>query len=176
MFRKSPVTYQLDLFSTPQTLLSARESKAYTDEKGWHNKFFCNVTCNIDGEVFKVLFCEGKEKGKDGRPNALVRVLIAISMLKEGAGCSDEQLYDICRFYLLRRLVFGLTNLDDEFPSIGSYYNLRKAMVSCEKEKGINLMECSFKGITRRQAIARCVWIYKRRPMLFNLRNSVKLC
>lgn len=154
MFRKSPETHQLDLFSTPQTLLCTREAKAYADEKGWHNQFFRNVTCNIDEEVFKVLYSEGKEQGRDGRPNAPIRILIAMSMLKEGVGCSDEQLYENCRFNLLWRLALGLTNLDDELPSMGSYYNLRKGIVRYEEENGTNLMERCFKGMTRKQAIA----------------------
>lgn len=154
MFRKSPEANQLDLFSTPQTLLSAREAKAYTDEKGWHNQFFRNVTCNIDEDIFKVLFSESREKGKDGHPNAPIRILIAMSMLKEGAGCSDEQLYENCRFNLLWRLALGLSNLDDELPSMGSYYNLRKGIVRYEEEHGVNLMERCFKGMIRRQAIA----------------------
>lgn len=37
-----------------------------------------------------------------------------MNILKEGAGCSDEQLFENCRYNLLWHKALGLFNLDDE--------------------------------------------------------------
>ena len=54
---------------------------------------------------FKPLFPEGK---KSGRPNASIRILVAMSVLKEGFGCSDEDLFEKCEFDLLTRKALGM--------------------------------------------------------------------
>ena len=87
MFRKTDTTEQLDLFTSPSSVMGKRAVKRYTDPSSWHNQFFELVTSRIDEATFSVLFPEGK---KQGRPNASVRVLVAMSVLKEGYGCSDE--------------------------------------------------------------------------------------
>ena len=43
-----------------------------------------------------------------------IRQLVAMSILKEGAGCSDETLYENCRCNLLWRAALGLFNIDDQ--------------------------------------------------------------
>ena len=61
--------------------LGSRASKKYSDPNAWHNQFYSLVTTKIDEEIFKPLFPEGK---KSGRPNASIRILVAMSVLKEG--------------------------------------------------------------------------------------------
>lgn len=152
MFRKSSADTQLSLFSSPSSLLCERERREYEDPLSWHNKFFEQVTSKIDEEVFSVLFSSGNEDGKDGRPNAAVRQLVAMNILKEGSGCSDEKLYEDCRFNLLYRQALGLVNLDDRLPSLSTYYGFRKALCLYQEEKGVDLFDKCFKNLTGLQA------------------------
>ncbi len=48
-----------------------------------------------------------------GRPNAPVRVLVSMMILKEGHGWSDAALYEHCRFNLLVMRALGLLSLSD---------------------------------------------------------------
>lgn len=70
MFKKSTTTKQLDLFSSPSGLMCKRESRKYDNPAAWHNKFYREVTCNIDEDIFRPLFAEEREDGRDDRPNA----------------------------------------------------------------------------------------------------------
>ena len=108
MFRKTETNPQLDLFTAPSTILPKRAQKKYTDEKAWHNQFFKLVTSRIDEEAFMPLF----EETNMGAPNASIRILVAMSILKEGFGCSDEALFEKCEFDLLARKALGLEMLN----------------------------------------------------------------
>lgn len=152
MFKKSSVNKQLGLFSTPSNLMCKRERKLYDDELEWHSQFFRNVTCNIDEEVFRPLYTEKKF----GAPTKHIRQLVAMNILKEGAGCSDEQMFENCRYNLLWRKALGLLNLEDECPSEASYYIFRGKI--CEHEQNselhANLFEECFKKLTAAQVKA----------------------
>lgn len=153
MFKKSSTNKQLDMFYSPSDLTCGRESRKYNDPSAWHNKYFREVTCNIDEEVFRPLFADEREDGKDGRPNAPIRVLVGMSILKEGCGCSDETLFENCCFNMLWRSALGLVTLQEQCPSKDSYYMLRRRMVKYQEETGIDLFDKCFKGITRKQAL-----------------------
>jgi hypothetical protein len=71
---------------------------------------------------------DGKANGKDGRPNAPIRIIFAMRVLKEGCGCSDESLYEQCRYNLLFRAALGLFNLSDSCPSIDTYYGFYRSL------------------------------------------------
>lgn len=148
MFRKTDTSQQLSLFCSTESQLRDRASKKYSDPKAWHNVFFRMVTSQIDEEVFRPLFPEG---GKQGRPNASIRVLVAMSVLKEGFGCSDEQLMEKCEFDLLARKALGLLNLDDAMPSIDTYYLFRRRLVAHEERTGEDLLARSFSQVTSEQ-------------------------
>ena len=153
MFKKSSTNKQFDLFNSPSDLMCGRESRVYDDPSAWHNKFFREVTSNIDEEIFRPLFAEDREDKKDGRPNAPIRILVAMSILKEGSGCSDESLFENCCFNMLYRRALGMVTLKEQCPSIDSYYMLRRRMTKYEEETGTDLFDKCFKGITRKQAL-----------------------
>ena len=144
MFKKTPENPQFDLFSTPSTQMRKREAKKYDDPHGWHNLFYANVTSKIDETIFSPLFKEGNM----GAPNASIRVIIAMSIIKEGFGCSDEDLFEKCQFDLLVRKALGLFSLSDVVPSIDTYYLLRRRICEYENRHGVNLMEKSFEQLT----------------------------
>lgn len=88
MFKKSQNT-QINLFSSPSTLLSGKSQKIYDDNEGWHNKFREVVTMRIDENLFKPLFCDN-----NGTPNSSIRVLLAMMILKEAEGLSDRKIFE----------------------------------------------------------------------------------
>lgn len=152
MFKKSSKTKQFDMFSSPSGLMCERESRQYDDQTAWHNKFYTEVTSKIDEEIFKPLYTTERKDNRVGRPNAPIRVLIAMMILKEGCGCSDEQLYEQCRFNLLYRRALGMVTLDEQCPTIESYYGLRRKICQYDDEHKENLFEKCFKQITKLQA------------------------
>src|SRR5215469_10587119 len=117
MFTKTSTVPQLDLYSEIQTFLSGASLKVYEDNTGWHNIFREQVTLRIDEELFRPLFC-----ADNGAPNASIRLLIGMMILKEARGISDSQLFEECRFNLLVRSALGLPNIDDAIPAVSTYY------------------------------------------------------
>ena len=102
------------------------------------------MTTKIDEEIFKPLFPEGK---KCGRPNASIRILVAMSALKEGFGCSDEDLFEKCEFYLLTRKAPGIELLTDVTPSIDTYYLFRRRICEYQERTGNDLMQLCFEQL-----------------------------
>lgn len=147
MFKKSQTNPQLNLFGDPSLQMGKRASKKYTDPKAWHNQFFSIITSKIDEDVFKPLFKEGNM----GAPNASVRILVAMSILKEGSGRSDEDLFEKCEFDLLTRRALGLVNLDDTLPSLDTYYLLRRRICAYDEEHGADLMKQCFEQVAGEQ-------------------------
>jgi hypothetical protein len=147
MFKTTDKTSQLNLFSSPSNLLKKRAAKKYDDPKAWHNLFFQLVTSRIDEGAFSPLFKEGNM----GAPNASIRVLVAMSILKEGFGCSDEDLFEKCEFDLLTRKALGFVLLDETAPSPETYYLFRRRICQYEERCGENLMETCFQQVTGEQ-------------------------
>ena len=144
MFKKTDPNPQLDMFTAPVMQLGNRASKKYSDPNAWHNQFYSLVTTKIDEEIFKPLFPEGK---KSGRPNASIRILVGMSILKEGFGCSDEDLFEKCEFDLLTRKALGLELLTDVAPSIDTYYLFRRRICEYEEASGVDLMQKCFEQV-----------------------------
>lgn len=148
MFKKTNPNAELGLFSTAELFMTEREGKNYSDPHAWHNEFYRNVTCNIDEDIFKPLFVAGNM----GAPTRMIRVLVAMRILKEGHGCSDNQLYENMRYNLLWRKAVGLASLSEACPSIDSYYMFFKRVCEYEASNGVNLYKEVFKSITSAQA------------------------
>jgi len=139
---------QLALFTETRTLLPEASLKTYSDQKGWHNQFREQITCRIKEELFRPLFCQD-----DGAPNASIRVLIGMMILKEARGLSDSQLFEECRFNLLVRIALGIPNIDDSIPVESTYYLLRKRIVEWEEAGNENLIEKVFAQVTKEQVV-----------------------
>ncbi len=92
MFRPSKPS-QSNLFTSGGSIFSGKSLSIYQDTNSWHNMFREKVTNGIDETIFKPLFVEGK-----GTPNASIKVLISMMILKEAQGLSDEKLFESCRF------------------------------------------------------------------------------
>lgn len=148
MFKKTDPNPQLDIFTAPSMQLGSRASKKYSDPNAWHNQFYSLVTTKINEEIFKPLFPEGK---KCERPNASIRILVAMSALKEGFGCSDEDLFEKCEFDLLTRKALGMELLTDVTPSIDTYYLFRRRICEYQERTGIDLMQLCFEQLAGNQ-------------------------
>ena len=138
MFKKTTPP-QMDLFRGLTAQLSMRKSSLLEDPLSWHNVFFHEVTQRVDESVFAPLFCEG------GRPNAPLRVLLAMMVLKEGNGWSDEQLFDNCRFNLRCMLALGLCHIDDDVPVESTYYEFRRRLSAHSAQHGEDLVGEAFR-------------------------------
>ncbi|MDR2970931.1 MAG: transposase [Bacteroidales bacterium] len=148
MFKCSNKTTDQNLFSSINQFLTGKSLNIYEDTKEWHNQFRQQVTDRIDEEIFRPLFCPD-----NGAPNAPIRILVSMMVLKESCGLSDSQLFEACRFNLLYRKALGLSNIDDSLPAESTYYLLRKHIVGWEKAGNNNLIELCFKQITKSQII-----------------------
>ena len=123
-------------------------NKQFSDPTAWHNTFYSQVVNKIDENIFSVLFSEDQ-----GSPNASVKTLISMMILKEGEGYSDEKLFENCRFNLLTRKALGLVNIDDKIPAESTYYLFRKRISEYEEQKKEDLFEKCFQNITEKQII-----------------------
>jgi hypothetical protein len=148
MFKPTGKSSRLNLFSSTHTILTGKSLMTYEDKSSWHNQFREQVTQRIDEDLFRPLFCEDF-----GAPNASIRVLIGMMILKEAQGWSDSQLFEQCQFNLLVRSALGFFNIDDSIPAPSTYYLLRRRIVSREKEGYGNLIEKVFAQVTTSQAI-----------------------
>lgn len=148
MLRKTPENPQVDLFANVTNFINGKALNLYEDDNAWHNVFRREVTSRINEEVFSPLFSEGT-----GRPNASIRVMIAMMILKEAEGMSDQKLFEHCRFNLLFSSALGLINMTDSIPTESTYYLFRKSVAEYDKKHKTNLYEEMFAKLTKDQAL-----------------------
>ena len=146
MFKKSSKGTVPTLFGGLAQQFSGAKLKAFQDPMSWHNIFRDQVTGRIDETIFSTLFVED-----NGRPNASVRVMVAMMILKEGHGWSDEELYDQCGFNAMVMNALGLNNIDDAAPACSTYYAFRKRIYEYAQKEGIDLLGLCFQDLTRQQ-------------------------
>jgi hypothetical protein len=102
----------------------------------------------VDESIFSVLYTEG-----NGAPNASIRVLVGMMILKEGQGWSDRQLFYECGYNLLTRSALGLMSLEDAEPVPSTYYLFRRNLVEYAREHGEDLFKKCQEQITRDQIL-----------------------
>lgn len=146
MFRKSAKERQIDLFGSVPALLPGGATDKYNDKSYWHNQFRQEITYLIDENPYKALFNE-----KMGAPNASIRLLVGMMIIKEAFGWSDSQLFEQCQFNLLVRSALGLVNMNDPLPAESTYYLLRKRIYDYQRLTGEDLLGRTFAQITREQ-------------------------
>ncbi len=148
MYKKSAGSIQQDLFTSGTSLFSGKSLKLYTDKLAWHNQFRNQVTMQINEDLFSPLYCSD-----NGTPNSSIRVLVAMMVLKEAQGLSDQRLFEDCRFNMLTRSALGLPNADDPVPTESTYYLLRKRVNDFAEAGNANLFDLVFADITNSQCI-----------------------
>ena len=148
MFKKSDSHSQLDMFSSPTEYFRDSKKKKYLKDDSWHNQFRNHVVMRVDESIFSVLYADGK-----GAPNASIRILVGMMILKEGQGWSDEQLFYECGYNLLTRSALGLMSLEDAEPVPSTYYLFRRNLVEYAREHGEDLFKKCQAQITRDQIL-----------------------
>ena len=148
MFKKSDEHKQLDAFSSPIEYLKDSTMNYYLKNDSWHNQFRKQVVMRVDESTFSVLYTQ-----ITGAPNASIRVLIGMMILKEAHGWSDEQLFENCNFNLLIRSALGLMSLEDAVPVASTYYLFRHNLVKYSKEHGVDLYKKCQEQITASQIL-----------------------
>ena len=147
MFRCSASERPADLFSRFESHLSDRKQRQLNDSKAWHNLVYEQITSKIDEACFAGLYARD-----NGRPNASIRQLVTMMILKEGFGWSDEHLFEQCRFNVLTMRALGLMNLNDEIPTESTYYLFKQLHYSYQLQTGQDLMGRTFADLTQAQA------------------------
>jgi len=148
MFKKSHEHKQLDAFSSPIEYLKDSTMNYYLKNDSWHNQFRKQVVMRVNESIFSVLYTE-----ITGAPNASIRVLVGMMILKEAHGWSDEQLFENCNFNLLTRSALGLMTLEDAVPVASTYYLFRRNLVLYNKEYGVDLYKKCQDEITASQIL-----------------------
>lgn len=136
------------MFSSVTNMLKGTSQKRFDNPKSWHNMFRVHVLEVIDEELFTPLFDDNT-----GAPNAPVKILMGMMILKEAFGWSDSDLFEQCRYNLLVRSALGLHNITDSLPVESTYYLFRKRIYDYHTERGIDLIETVFQQVTGSQVM-----------------------
>jgi hypothetical protein len=147
MFKKSPPISQIGIFNY-SSFLNEQSLKEYEDANNWHNLFRTQVLERIDENIFRPLYCED-----NGAPNASIRILVGMNILKTARKCSDAQLFEDCKFNHLVRSALGLFNINDTIPSLSTYYFFRQRIEERNAAGLGDLMKEAFASITKSQII-----------------------
>lgn len=148
MFKESDKNPQMDMFSSPAGMLQGTSLKNYLKNDSWHNMFREHVITRVNEDIFSVLY-----SSDNGCPNASIRVLVGMIILKEGQGWSDEQLFTECNYNLLVRSALGLMNLTDTAPVPSTYYLFRKKVMDYNRENDTDLFKECMQQITKSQIL-----------------------
>jgi Transposase domain (DUF772)/Transposase DDE domain len=147
MYKRSSKHTETEIFAGISQHLEGRKLKKYNDKQSWHNIFHEHITSKIDEDKFEVLFSDAGQ----GRPNASIRILISMMIVKEGFGWSDKQLFERSEYDVLVMRALGLNNINDLIPSEATYYNLKKAIYEHQIETGSDLIGEVFRSLTKEQ-------------------------
>jgi len=147
MFKQSTTDRQLDLLSNFDNTLDEARRDILNDPDEWHNLFFKYITSAIDEGPYAILYHQNM-----GRPNAPIRILVAMLILKEGFGWSDKALYQGLYFNLMIMKALGLENLNDKVPAQSTYYLFKNLLYQHQISQGVDLIGETFKQLTREKA------------------------
>ncbi len=142
MFKKTKAPPP-ELFSGIISMAGSKKSNHLSDPQSMHNIFFKEVVSRVDESIFSVLFDKG-----NGRPNASIRILVGMMILKEGEGWTDEQLFGSCQYDLRTMMALGLHNISDPVAAPSTYYKFKFSVEQYDKKNGINLLDKCFKQLT----------------------------
>lgn len=143
LFKKNVKHLQSDLFGLLDSLPKLSQKTA---KKSQEYQFYKLIFCNIDEEIFSVLYSDVKS-----RPNSPINAMVSALILQSRNGWTYEQLFDSIRFHILVRLALGLDNLHEMPFSPATLFNFQNRLNSYFVKTGINLLEQVFDGLTQKQ-------------------------
>ena len=148
MFKKYPGNPQTDLLSSVNQHLDSRREQVLSDPNSWHNTFYNEIFVHIDESIFEPIYHQSM-----GAPNAPVNQLVAMIMIKDAMGYSDQQLFEAFRFNLLYRKAIGCVNLTDTVPTESTYYKFRSQLAAYQQTHQVDLFGQVFTKITAAQVL-----------------------
>ena len=126
MFR--PTSPQLSLMES-QYLVSAKKRQRL--ERSWAESFRTRVLPLIDEELFRSCFDED-----NGRPNASIRMLVGLHLLKEADDLTDAQVLDALEFNIQWQYALGVTPADAHVCE-KTLHNFRHKLMENERAKQV---------------------------------------
>ena len=143
MFKKNVKHLQSNLFGLLDSLPAASQKTAQKSEE---DQFYKLIFCNIDEDIFSVLYSDVKS-----RPNSPINSMVSALILQSRKAWTYEQLFDSLRFHILVRLALGLDNLHEMPFSVATLFNFQNRLNDHFVKTGINLLEQVFDSLTQKQ-------------------------
>jgi hypothetical protein len=143
MFRKNDQHLQQSFFSGLNEL-PAKLQKRLADS--WAGTFYDEFFCRIDETPYAVLYADSAS-----RPNIPVNILVALEVLKDGHGWSDEEMYENFCYNVQVRHALGLSNLGEGHFELRTLYNFRQRLTAHMEATGENLLAQTFEQISDEQ-------------------------
>ncbi len=127
------------MFKSSDQYLPSSSKKLLHAPQAWNNIFRDQFVNIIDETRYSALY-----SSVTGRPNASIRTLLGMMVLKEMHGYTDEQLFDSCRFDMRTRSALGLYHWDDQVPCPSTYYDFRAKVAKHLEDTDEDLIEATF--------------------------------
>ena len=118
-------------------------------ETSWSGTFFREFYSRLEEQPFAELYVDFPS-----RPNAPINELVSLEFLKAGNGWTDEEMYQHYLFDLQTRHALGLNQLGEAHFELRTIYNFRQRLSQHMQEKGVNLLDRTFEGVTDAQIAA----------------------
>lgn len=143
MFKKNTKHLQRDMFglknSMPESLM---KDAVKTEEYAFYDIIFCN----IDEEIFSVLYSD-----KKSRPNAPVNAMVAALLFQHRRMWTYNELFSALKFNLLFKMALGLDDLETIPFCQATLFNFQNRLNDHFIKTGENLLEKVFDGLTKDQ-------------------------
>jgi hypothetical protein len=146
MYKRSKDQSSQDIFGSFNQVLPTTKSEALYDPNAWFNQFYLHFTSKIDESIFERLY-----PSHTGRPNASVKTLVGMIVLKEGHNWSDEQMHASCQFDMRIMRALGFNNVGDSAPVLSTYYDFKDRLAKYYKEHQVELIGEAFDAVTSKQ-------------------------
>jgi len=148
MIRKTSVHGTLNVINNVDNFLTEKTREKYNDATEWFNVFLSQYTNKINEEIFFPLYCSD-----NGAPNASIRVIVAMIILKERAGWSYSSLTENCLGSIFVRRALGIFNFDDIVPCRATLFNFLSRLREYEAKTNEDLFKKACDEVTRGQIL-----------------------
>ena len=125
--------------------LSEKQRKLLHSSEEYY--FYKIIFCNIDEDIFSVLYSSDKAS----RPNAPLNCMVSALMLKEKYNWTYEQLFKNINFNVLTKTALGLGAMDEIPFNDTTLFNFQNRLMRYYVETGVDLMENVFDKLTQEQ-------------------------
>jgi len=143
MFRKNTTHLQTSFFDIENQLSESKKKKIKESEE---YSFYQLIFKKIKEEDFAVLYSEN-----GSRPNSAVNIMVSAIILAYRKGWTIKEMLKQIDFNLLTRTALGLNKMDDTAFCEATFFNFQNRLLKHFVERGENLLERVFDGLTKEQ-------------------------